>query len=69
MNRFEIRDILNQHKEHFRVLPTNAMNDLVGIIRTIDEEVSKVVEPEPEKPSELGKGTRKSKKKSARSKR
>lgn len=69
MNRFEIRDILNQHKEHFRVLPTNALNDLMGIIRTIDDEaVSKadVVELKPEKPSDLGNRTRKSKKKSSR---
>ena len=39
MNRFEIRDILNAHKEHFRVLPTNAMNDVFGIIQTIDNEL------------------------------
>jgi len=36
MNRFEIRDILNAYKEHFRVLPTGAMNDLHGIIEAID---------------------------------
>jgi len=45
MNRFEIRDILNQHKEHFRVLPTGAMNDLLGIIQEIDadKEVEKLL--------------------------
>ena len=36
MNKTEIRDILNAHKEHFRVLPTNAMLDLQGIIQSID---------------------------------
>ena len=39
MNRFEIRDILNAHKEHFRVLPTLAQNELNGIIHAIDAEV------------------------------
>ena len=38
MNRFEIRDILNAHKEHFRVLPTNAMLALSGIIQAVDIE-------------------------------
>ena len=38
MNRFEIRDILNQHKEHFRVLPTLAHNALNDIIEYIDDE-------------------------------
>ena len=38
MNRFEIRDILNQHKEHFRVLPTLAQDDLNGIIEAIDRD-------------------------------
>ena len=53
MNRFEIRDILNAHKEHFRVLPTNAMNDVFGIIKAVDIEIeaSKVeLTPEVEKP-------------------
>ena len=36
MNRFDIRDILNAHKEHFRALPTNAMLALSGIIQAID---------------------------------
>ena len=36
MNRFEIRDILNQHKEHLRVLPTQAMNALLGIIDVVN---------------------------------
>lgn len=38
MNRFEIRDILNAHKEHFRVLPTLVLNELNGIIQTIDND-------------------------------
>jgi len=38
MNRFEIRDILNQHKEHFRVLPTLACNELLRIIQAVDDE-------------------------------
>ena len=38
MNRFEIRDILRAHKEHFRVLPTLAQNELNGIIEAIDNE-------------------------------
>lgn len=42
MNRFEIRDILQQHKEHFRVLPTGAMNALHGIITAIDDEGKQV---------------------------
>ncbi len=40
MNRFEIRNILNSHKEHFRVLPTHAMNDLLGIIESVGGEVA-----------------------------
>jgi len=38
MNRFEIRDILNAHKEHFRVLPTGAMLAVQGIIDAVDED-------------------------------
>ncbi len=38
MNRFEIRDILQAHKEHFRVLPTGAMTALFGIILEINKE-------------------------------
>ena len=38
MNRFEIRDILNAHKEHYRVLPTLACNDLNAIIKAVDKE-------------------------------
>jgi len=38
MNRFKIRDILNSHKEHFRVLPTLAYNELNGIIADVDKE-------------------------------
>ena len=81
MNRFEIRDILAQHKEHFRVLPTNAMNDLVGIIDEINSEEGQKyqdtviaiqaaddAELKQEKVSVVGKRTRKDKKKSARSK-
>jgi len=42
MNRFEIRDILVAHKEHFRVLPINANTALFDIIQDIDrEEVEK----------------------------
>ncbi len=83
MNRFEIRDILSQHKEHFRVLPTNAMNAVLGIIQSIDSEerlnhqdtvialqaAHDVAELNQEKASVVGKRTRKDKKKSARSKR
>ena len=42
MNRFEIRDILNAHKEHFRVLPTRTFNELNGIITAIDAEAAEV---------------------------
>lgn len=38
MNRYEIRDILKAHKEHFRVLPPLAQNELNGIIDAIDAE-------------------------------
>ncbi len=38
MNRIEIRNILDAHKEHFRVLPINVMLDLQGIIEAIDDE-------------------------------
>ncbi len=38
MNRFEIRDILNAHKEHFRALPTLAQDALNGIIYDINGE-------------------------------
>jgi len=38
MNRYEIRDILNAHKEHFRVLPTLAYNELMGVIQDVDKE-------------------------------
>ena len=44
MNRFEIRDILNAHKEHFRVLPTGACNELLGIIDAIDTEVEAAIQ-------------------------
>ncbi len=36
MNRFEIRDILKAHREHFRVLPTLAQNELNRIIAAVD---------------------------------
>ena len=39
MNRFEIRNILAAHREHFRVLPTLAMNELNGIIDAVNREV------------------------------
>ena len=45
MNRFEIRDILKAHREHFRVLPTLAQNELNGIIQAIDAEVVKEAKP------------------------
>ncbi len=38
MNRFDIRDILNAHKEHFRVLPDVARNAVQGIIQAIDHD-------------------------------
>ena len=38
MNRFEIRNILAAHKEHFRVLPTLAMVELNGIIAAVNAE-------------------------------
>lgn len=38
MNRFDIRDILNAHKEHFRVLPDSAQNALNGVIEAIDHD-------------------------------
>jgi len=71
MNRFEIRDILNQHKEHFRVLPTAVCNDLMGVIQSVNAqevevEVTPVV-PEKEKQVVVGKRTRKAKKKPKRS--
>ena len=80
MNRFEIRDILVQHKEHFRVLPTNAMNAVFDIIDEINSEEGEKyqdtviaiqaadAELKQEKASVVGKGTRKSSKKSARKK-
>lgn len=36
MNRFQIRDILKAHQQHFRVLPTGAMLDLRGIINSVN---------------------------------
>ena len=77
MNRFEIRDILNEHKEHYRLLPTNAMNAILGIIATIESEaIREVIDIEiattkarVEEKRDLGKRTRQDKKKSARSKR
>ncbi len=38
MNRFEIREILNAHKEHFRVLPDIARNGIQSIIQSIDDD-------------------------------
>jgi len=80
MNRFEIRNILAAHKEHFRVLPTLAMNELNGIIDAVNEDEKKpsalsflepmlLDEKVKETPSVVGKRTSKAKKKSARSKR
>jgi len=65
MNRFQIRDILNAHKEHFRVLPIGAMNDILGIIEVVNEdevnaanailraakEVQEKLDPEKKKPA------------------
>jgi len=82
MNRFEIRDILAAHREHFRVLPTLAMNELNGIIDAVNREVEPdvvlktegplpilPVEKVKETPSVVGKRTSKVAKKSKRSKR
>ncbi len=44
MNRYEIRDILNAHKEHFRVLPVGAALDLQGIIDAIDADVDAAIQ-------------------------
>ena len=38
MNRFEIRDILKAHQEHFRVLPTLACDELNRVIQAIDND-------------------------------
>ena len=59
----EIRDLLNQHKEHFRVLPTGCMNCLLGILAELDSE------SKPKEPAErvVGKRTRKATKKPQRS--
>ena len=72
MNRFEIRDILNQHKAHFRILPTLAWNALDGIIDAVDEDDlirAKVAKLREEKSVDLGNRANKAKKKSKRSRR
>ena len=73
MNRFEIRDILDSHKEHFRVLPTGAMNAVLGIIDAVNSESDVVLETplpiEKETKRDVGRRTRKAAKKSKRSKR
>jgi len=73
MNRFEIRDILAAHREHFRVLPTLAMNELNGIIAAVNAEEQEnkvpVVEAVKETPSVVGNRTSKVAKKSKRSRR
>ena len=66
MNIFEIRDILNAHKEHFRVLPTLAENELNGIISTINEEENALLK---ETKRVVGKRTSKATKNPKRSKR
>ena len=50
MNRFQIRDILKAHKEHFRVLPTLAENELNGIITAIDTEETQALITEEKTP-------------------
>jgi len=40
MNRFEIRHILNSHREHFRVLPPATCQDLNSIIDSVDAEIA-----------------------------
>ena len=72
MNRFKIRDILNSHKEHFRVLPTLAYVELNGIIQAVDKEEqdaidAMIAEPvkEPKK-RVVGKRAKKTAKKSKR---
>jgi len=72
MNRFEIRDILNSHKEHFRVLPTLAYNELNGIIADVDKEEQDAIDAliaEPVKEPKkrvVGKRAKKTAKKSKR---
>ena len=39
MNKQEIRDILNAHKEHYRVLPTLAMLELNGLITSLEVDI------------------------------
>ena len=59
----EIRDLLNQHKEHFRVLPTACLNCLLGILAELDAESK----PQESAKRVVGKRTRKTAKKSQRS--
>ncbi len=68
MNKAEIRRTLDAHKEHFRVLPTRAMNALRGILDALNAEASAWPKVE-EKPVVLGNRTSKTAKKSKRSKR
>lgn len=81
MNKSEIRRILDAHKEHFRVLPTRAMNALRSILDALNAEIARGVDfkaetievksiPEvKEKPVDLGNRTSKTTKKSKRPKR
>jgi hypothetical protein len=70
MNKREVRDTLNAHKEHFRVLPTLACNALTELLRTLEVELHAEDLAEAEKPKRVvGKRAKKSTKKSKRPKR
>ena len=77
MNKQEIRDTLDQHQEHFRVLPTNAMNALTTLMAQLEADIEADIEaakPLPlldikEPKRDLGQRTKKVAKKSKRSKR
>jgi len=60
MNKLEIRDRLNRHREHYRALPTLASIELNGLIAQLDDDIA-------EEARGVGKRTRKVKKKPQRS--
>jgi hypothetical protein len=68
-SRFDIRNRLKKHREHFRALPKNASDELNAIIDEVDAEsellrqASKPVKKVSKK-RDLGKGTKKVTKKS-----
>ncbi len=68
MNKAEIRRTLDAYKEHFRVLPTRAMNALRGILDALNAEAERADKVK-EKPVDLGNRTSKTAKKSKRPKR